>query len=83
VRDYVFYPSNDVGPASCIDEETGARFAHSDRVITDGIGVLLMSEQPKEIATMPIPVRKNSLAYRLEERKKQKQKDKENRRYIY
>lgn len=45
-ENYVFYENGDIGLSTCIDEESGARSAHGDRVIPDGLFVLTMNEQP-------------------------------------
>lgn len=52
VRDYSFYSEGDIGPKTKKDESTGARLAHGDRVIVDGLGVLGMKEQPKAVVTV-------------------------------
>jgi hypothetical protein len=80
-EDYIFYENGDIGLSSCIDEETGAKSAHGDRVIIDGMAVLAMGEQPKAVLTISNKAKKGSLAYRRIRHKRQEEQ--ENSRFIF
>ena len=67
VRDYSFYSEGDIGPKTRKDETTGARLAHGDRVIVDGLGVLGMKEQPKAVVTITRIPEPGSFKYRFNE----------------
>ncbi len=84
LRDYKFLSSNEIGPSSGIDDSTGARYSHGDRVIADGIGVLLMTHQPKAVVQEIKNYPKNSFGYRFQQWKEKKEKNKRTqRRYLY
>jgi hypothetical protein len=80
-EDYIFYENGNIGLSTCVDEDTGARSAHGDRVIIDGMAVLAMSEQPKATLTLGRMVKEGSLAQRR--RAKKKQQEEEGSRFIY
>ena len=49
-EDYVFFENGDIGSTMTIDEGSGAKLAHGDRVIPDGLYVLALAYQPKAMA---------------------------------
>lgn len=73
-RDYKYLSNSEIGLSESIDESSGARFSHGDRVIADGIGLLLMETQPKasinEIKEYP----RESFGYRFQQWKEEKAK---------
>lgn len=46
-EDYIFFEDGEIGLSTCADESSGARSAHGDRVIPDGLFVLALNHQPK------------------------------------
>lgn len=76
VRDYSFYSEGDIGPKTRKDESTGARLAHGDRVIVDGLGVLGMKEQPKAVVNIVRVPPRGSFAERFEKWKAEQEKEK-------
>jgi len=63
-EDYIFYDSGDLGLSTCLDETSGARSAHGDRVIADGLFVLALSDQPRAAHAERVGVIEGSLAWR-------------------
>ncbi len=56
--DYIYYPNGSLGPARLVEDTSGARKAHGDRVIADALCVLALAEQPKaRLPERPIPER--------------------------
>ncbi|KKL54804.1 hypothetical protein LCGC14_2261730, partial [marine sediment metagenome] len=82
-EDYVFYENGDIGLSDCISEDPGARHAHADRVIPDGLFVLALSDQPKAALKVKREAKDGSLAYRRKLRKKDERDAAEKRRWIY
>jgi len=77
LRDYIFLGDRvDVGASSQITESSGARYAHGDRVISTALIMLALLEQPKASIKKAQKVRKNSMLGRMQERKKELQKKK-------
>jgi hypothetical protein len=77
LREYIFLGDKiDVGLSSQTTESSGARYAHGDRVISVALAMLGMKEQPKARIKEQQRVRKNSMAGRMRERKKEAQKKK-------
>jgi hypothetical protein len=52
-EDYVFTESGDIATSMSIDEDSGARMAHGDRVIPDGLYVLALKYQAKAAISQP------------------------------
>jgi len=72
LRDYIFMGDRiDVGLSSQSTESSGARYAHGDRVIATAMTMLAMKEQPKAKVKQAQKVRKNSMLYRMQERKRE------------
>ena len=76
--DYMFYENGDIGLSESVDETSGAKKAHGDRVISDGLAVLAMAEVPKAMANeiTKVALESNTMAYRrllfLREQKRRK-----------
>jgi len=80
-EDYIFFENGTVGLSSSADESSGARSAHGDRVIADGMAVLAMQEQPKAAVNLLPTLTYDSYAYR--QRKRRQDEEEENYRYLY
>ncbi len=65
---YQFYENRDIGLSECVDEDSGARAAHGDRVIPDGLYVLALSEQPKAMMKEKAKIKPGSFAWRRDQR---------------
>jgi hypothetical protein len=77
MRNYIFMgDTTDVGLASQATETSGAKYAHSDRVISTALIMLALKEQPKASIKQAQKVRKNTLAGRLLERRRERQRKK-------
>lgn len=63
-EDYIFYENGEIGLSECVDESTGARSAHGDRVIPDGLFVLALNQQPRAAVVEQAKITEDSLAYR-------------------
>ena len=61
---YNFLENGDIGPSGFADLESGARFAHGDRVIADGLAVLAFSEQPRAAKSEKAKAHPGSYAWR-------------------
>jgi len=48
-EDYVFFENGDINSTMTMDDTSGARLAHGDRVIPDGLYVLALTYQPKAL----------------------------------
>jgi len=82
-EDYNFQDDGSIQSSATLDEDTGARSAHGDRVIPDGLFILALSEQPKAaIKEIQRPV-SNSMAGRIKIRKEQERRDAQNRRWLW
>lgn len=46
-EDFIFYPNGQVGLSGCADATGGAKAAHADTVIPDGLAILAFRELPK------------------------------------
>ena len=76
-EDYVFYENGDIGLSTCVDESSGAKAAHGDRVIADGLAILAMSEQTRAIRKLEKRFEYGSFSFRRLVRKWEKEnKDK-------
>jgi len=64
LEDYLFYETGDIGPSKSMDETSGARSAHGDRVIPDGLYVLALNEQRKAAVVEKARVFEGSMAWR-------------------
>lgn len=69
VEDYIFYENGDIGLSGSVDEPSGARAAHGDRVIACGLYVVALSEQPKAALKEKIKLSEGSFGYRIYQRK--------------
>jgi hypothetical protein len=63
-EDYIYSETGDPILSSQIDESSGARSAHGDRVIPDGLFVLAISDQRAGFTTNKKVAREGSLAFR-------------------
>jgi len=63
-EDYLFYENGDIGLSTCMDDTSGARAAHGDRVIPDGMFVLCQSEQRKAAVKEKAKIYEGSMAHR-------------------
>lgn len=74
-EDYIFYESGELGLSTCLDESSGAKSAHGDRVIPDGLFILALTDQPKASLKESAMIMEGSLAWRrqrfLDEQKRQ------------
>lgn len=74
MREYIFLGDRiEVGLSSQVTESSGARYAHGDRVIATALTMLALKEQPKASIKQAQKVRKNTLAGRMLERKRERQ----------
>jgi hypothetical protein len=62
--DYIFYENRDIGLSLSEDESSGARLAHGDRVIADGMAVKAMTVFHKAAAKEMSKETEGSMAYR-------------------
>jgi len=62
--DYIFYENKDIGLSTCQDESSGAKSAHGDRVIPDGLAIKAMTVFHKAASRELAKVTEGSLAYR-------------------
>ncbi len=62
--DYIFYDNQDIGLSACQDESSGARSAHGDRVIPDGLAVKAMTVFHKAASRELAKITEGSLAHR-------------------
>ena len=76
-EDYIFYENGEVGLSECMDEDSGARSAHGDRVIPDGLFVLALSDQPKAALKEVSRVHPGSFAWRRQKYTSSKRKKKQ------
>ena len=63
-EDYIFFEDGEIGLSTSADESSGARSAHGDRVIPDGLYVLALNHQPKAAEIERSRVIDNCPAYR-------------------
>lgn len=82
-EDFIFYDNGNIGLSTCVDEDSGARSAHGDRVIPDGMAILAMVEQPKAALSVILQSKPGSLDYRRKIEKLRKQKEGANVRFIF
>jgi hypothetical protein len=76
-RDYIFLGDRiDVGLSTQVTDSSGARYAHSDRVISAALAMLAMKEQPKAKAKFKQKTKKNCLLARMQERNRERQRKK-------
>jgi len=61
---YMFYENGQLGLSECVDETTGARSAHGDRVITDGLAIVAMSDVRPAILSKIVTPPSNSFEHR-------------------
>lgn len=76
-EDYIYYESGEIGLSECIDEDSGARASHGDRVIPDGLYILALSEQPKAAVKEKAKAHPGSFAWRQQESKRRRRKKKQ------
>ena len=77
--DYVFYDNRDIGLSNCEDETSGAKSAHGDRVIADGMAIKAMAVFHKAASMELARVTEGSLAYRRYLYKKQLEENDRNK----
>ena len=65
---YIRYPDGSIGPASLVDEQTGARAAHGDRVIAASGGVMLLEKYRDFTAEKHGKPKEGSFAHRHQQR---------------
>jgi len=70
----------DVNPSTNVQDSSGAKFAHGDRVIATGLAIMAMEEQPKAIIEQIRTPPKDSFEYRYREWKEEQEKIKLERR---
>jgi hypothetical protein len=75
-EDYIYSETGVPILSSQIDESSGARAAHGDRVIPDGLFILAISDQQAGFAKVEKLAREGSLAYRRKIDKANKKNDK-------
>ena len=63
-EDYLFLENGDIGSSMSCDDVGGAKQAHGDRVITDGLYALALRYQPKALVLEAENYNVQSLAYR-------------------
>lgn len=80
--DYIFYENGDIGQSSCMDETSGAKAAHGDRVIADGLAILAMTVQPKASAVEQAKLKPGTFMYRRYLRQQEKRKQDNNSPWI-
>lgn len=69
---YIFYESGEIGPTKDAITTAGARMAHGDTVIPDGLAVLAFSHQSKSSLIPKGPLYHTTLAYAEEQVKREK-----------
>lgn len=74
-EEYVFYENGGVGPASCQEDEGGAKAAHGDMVIADALCCLARKEQPRAAAHYTQNEGLITLAYRRQIAAQRKEND--------
>ena len=72
-EDYIFLESGDIGSTMTMDDSSGARLAHGDRVIPDGLYVLALQYQPKAMMKDAENFNVQSLAWRWAQSQRDKQ----------
>lgn len=81
LMDFMFTPNRgSAGISSSIDETTGAKFAHGDRVIPLGLIGLAIKEQPKAVLSEQKIPKPGTFADRFEKWKLQQEQEKKHRR---
>jgi len=73
-EDYIFYENGELGLSTSMDETTGAKSAHGDRVIADGLFILALADQPKAALREKAKSFEGSMAHRRMLRKRQEKK---------
>jgi hypothetical protein len=71
---YIWYENGSIGLSDCVDESSGARAAHGDRVIADALYVVALSEQPKAVVNQEM-----ASGFHMAYRRKMYQKEQEKR----
>ncbi len=69
IESYIFYPSGELDSSELVDETSGARKRHGDRVIGLGLCVLGMLDMPKSEEQLDKNPPINSLAWRMKQAK--------------
>jgi len=64
LEDYIFFENGDIGLSTSADETSGARSAHGDRIIPDGLFVLALNHQRRAAVTEKAKVFEGSMAWR-------------------
>ena len=77
VRDYLFTSTNKIEQSLCSDDATGARLAHGDRVIPDGLFVLALKHQPSAVKKEEDNFEYGSFGWRREQRRNYMKRDKD------
>ena len=72
--DYIFYESGDIGASEVADQSSGARIRHGDRVIALALCMLGMKEQRKAVQRERTRIRPGSMAWRIQEAKREAEK---------
>ena len=80
---YSFLRNGSIGIASRVDDVSGAKAAHGDRVIPDGLFILALSDQPRAAMKEMESIRNNSMSARALVRKREEQKSLENKKWLY
>ena len=71
-EDYIFFENGDIGSTMTMDDASGAKQAHGDRVIPDGLYVLALGYQPKALM-QEAEHSVQSLAWRWKQSERQKE----------
>jgi hypothetical protein len=84
-EDYIFGENGEIGLSTAVDETTGARSAHGDRVIPDGLYVLALNKQSKaaEMEKMKTTFNDNCPAYRHQMAERERQKTRKEMPWLY
>lgn len=75
-EDYIFTENGDLYPSQCVDENTGAKRAHGDRVIPDGLFILALREQPRASSQQVHKPEVGSFAWRQARRQTKRKRSK-------